>query len=717
MAETRDYARFYFDDVKNGLDTVLAEDLPAHTETSDRDALNVMKRMLAYVAHTFAAKLDVVAAEGSAATADRRPSWVSLGRLNGYVLTADSPGVVDVLMDVQGAPGAGDVMVPALSVFSTGGDAENAAVQYEYQGDAVAPGTLVFTLVPFDSPVFGAPVVGTLGAAPYVTPPVVGDALYIGHPVLQFDAVVLDYGVTPPSAYNQSFEYYDGYHRSVVPVSVTVLGADLIVDVTPFGPTSTSTAGLTVRVTYLGNGEFGDAVATGGGLSSLATIIGHLGQSTPSTNAGDYRVTALWVPLTGTSRTTPSDPETVSWTLPQGADNRWQITTVNGRSGYWVRDRALTAGGVAPSDVTVTAAPTNTWALLVAATQGRTVEDAVGTSDGTATQIFPLSHVPFVEGSVSVIDVAGDDDWVTTPTLFESDADDKHVELREEPDGTRNLVFGDGTNGAIPPGGSAIVVTYRVGADADGNVGTGAVTTAEANLSSLVNVRNPRPASGWREREGNTSAGIELLRIRVPGAARARTRAVSPDDAAWLAVVGPGLGGFATADGRTPMQRAIAVEGGAGPKSVRVVVVGANDTVPAAADVAELDVFYNGVTTGLQRFGGVAMANQRYSPVAYLPNPLALAVTVTVAARFAATTQVAVEAVLRAGFSPTAQTSDGHYRWTVAQTINERAGVLIVAEAGIPAVDVVFTSPAFPIVLGPVELPTVGSVAVTVVEV
>lgn len=722
MATTRDFSRFYFDDVLAALDKVLRADLPAHTETSPLDPLNAMKRLYAYIAHGFGAKLDLVAAELSTATAQRRSSWISLGRGVGYALASDSPALVDVLADLTDTPGGAAIIIPARAIFSTAGDSENAAAVFEAPDVDVTTGGSDLTLISRVAGVYSAPVTGAPIANPFGAVPAVGDTLYVGHPVLlptSHDLAFTD-GGGGIADFSTVTEYFDGGNRRVAPGSVAVAGADLIFEISDFAVVALSPGNL-VSVRCLATGVEATALTYYGAGDAKVLIAGYLGQAVPSTNAADYEVFADWVAvgLAGLAWGTATSPETFAYTLPHDDAHRWSESDVDGTAGYWVRHRVWNVqaapAGPATAEATITAG--STTSVMVSCVQGRTVVDVLGTAAGTASERFALAFVPFVQGSISSLDVGGDTDWSIVMTLYDSDADDKHAMVVEAPDGTIYLVFGDGTNGVIPSGGASITLTYRVQADVDGNVTAGAITRAEATLRSLGNVRNDRAATGWRRREGADEAGIEALRLRVPGSVRARTRAVTADDCEWLAVGSPLAGGFATADGRSPFARAVAVEQGAGFKTVRLILVGTGGAVPSAADVAELDLYFNGRVSGVQRFGGIAPANQQLYAVPYTPSTLNIAVTITVLKRHAQRAAAAVEAAIRAGVQPLALTPDGSYRWTPGQSINERALTLLVGEAGLPLLDLSFTAPALPVALGAAGLPVLGTVAVAVVEV
>lgn len=726
----RDYTGLYFDDLLDAFNEALRDELPEYKETDPKDPLVALGRLEAFDGHRRSAQLDHHASELAVSRFLLRSSGVELAQRAGHRVSADSPAVADILCDIQGVPGVGAELLPALATFTAEGDDVVERVLFESQEGAVANIALTLLNIADDG---GTQAAATTSAhTPWAAGPEVGDAVYVGHALLQFDSVAIAQG-TPGSDYTTRWEYYDGGFRTAPPSSVVDNGDGTVtLAVTPLIG-SAQCGGLSVRVKCVATGsEEVRTVVYTGGVNTITTAT-QLGQTAVSTAVGDYELSTDWIPLTAIEQA-PASSYTASWTLPAEVtsttalagqthtsfNHRWQRTTINGTEGYWVRERVVAVGGSesAPANYLASIGADPTWTLrVVSARQGETVSDLLGTSTGAAFESFELQRSPFIEGSVSGITVGSDPDWSTVESLYYSDGNDKHARVIEDPDGSLALEFGDGTNGAIPPSGRSVAATYRVGARVNGNVGAGAITAGGGSSTWLTNIRNPHPASGWRARDGDDEPGIERLRRVITGAVRAGgsvpKRVVTADDAEWAAV-----NAFATADGRKPFARVIAVPQGAGYKTLSLVCVGSGGTAPTAADLAELEVWLNGETVGLQRFGGLSPANQRYVPVAYTPLAMAFTLTIEVASRWAHLASARAAAALRAAASPLATYDNGDYRWTVGQRLTDAAWKGVLGEAGITGlVDVTYTAPSFPITLAAMELPSFSSATITVTAV
>jgi hypothetical protein len=717
----RDFSVLYFDDLDNEGVRQLRQELEDWRETNLRDPYRQFIRWVATVGHRDMSTMDLIASELSWLDLQRRSSAITLAALMGQRLSADSPAVADVLLDlVDGVtPAPADVVLPDLSVFRTGGDADNLPIQYEHVDGDIAAGVLTFTIIGFDGATFTAPATTTL-ANPIGAVPVPGAAFYYGNATWQFDANRFVFAVFSDVTIGAVPEYYDGHFRRLSPDGTPAAsGTGVQVEVDTFlAYTASSLAGLVVRVRSRLTDLSEDVAIVWTGSGHTATTTTLLGQSVISTDATDYELSAAWLPVEDYAAVVGGGGLDISstWTLPQDTNRKWALVSVDGTTAYWARSRVISVGGapVGPASVSVTQTDDTTYTYMSEdAIQGQTVTDVLGTTTGEQFDRHRINQSPFIEGSITVVDVGGDTDWTEVTDFLGSSEEDKIYKVELEANGDRYLTFGDGTTGQIPPSGQLLTVTYRVGAEDDGNVGVNAIDSADAGLTLLTNIRNPREGSGWRQREGATPDDIDRLRRVVPGAYRAAGRAVTPDDAANLAVKE-----FQTEDGRSPFVRVIPQELGAGPKSVRLVCVGAGGAVPSASDIAELEEYLNGVTVGIQRFGGVAPSNQQYTPVAYTPVTVNVTVTATVAKRFGPIAQARLEAAHRDVLNPLATDAEGNYLWSPSIDIE-----LAAVQGGIGAfgvqglVDLAYTLPVFPVAIDDFRLPQYGTILVTVVEV
>jgi hypothetical protein len=165
---------------------------------------------------------------------------------------------------------------------------------------------------------------------------------------------------------------------------------------------------------------------------------------------------------------------------------------------------------------------------------------------------------------------------------------------------------------------------------------------------------------------------------------------------------------FHTDAGSAPFSRAKGVEEGFGPKTVKVIVVGTNGDATTIADRDELEVYFNGdAETGE---AGVMVANNRAYAVDYTPVPIDVVATVT------GGNQSAIEAALTNLLGPLAKDEDGNYVWPMGGTILARNKIMAtIFHTSTDILDVTLTTPAANTTLAEAELPTLGTLTITVV--
>ena len=186
---------------------------------------------------------------------------------------------------------------------------------------------------------------------------------------------------------------------------------------------------------------------------------------------------------------------------------------------------------------------------------GTEKQQDLGASNGLSGQFFTLRKQPVEPGSVRLItgqegrdgqispDKNNGGPWIEAadfslagPHPPDSAADKANYHRRAymvDPDSGR-ITFGDGEYGEIPKAGERVVVlTYRSGGGAPGNVNAGAIKFSKPPKYSGV---NPLPASGGRDAE---SAGA--LRQRAPARLRSRDRAVTAHDYEAIACAEGGM--------------------------------------------------------------------------------------------------------------------------------------------------------------------------------
>lgn len=735
MADVPDFrwVAFYYPEILAALIQLKRRSWPEHTEEDPADPVIQLYRAFAALGHLQSVRLDHAAREVFLPTARLRSSVIALARLVDYELAPAVPAETWLLATVSGSLSVATTLVRAHSVFATVGDADSPAVLWEYDTDEDLVGgpTGVFRVLEDN----GGTITDVTSGLPlflFATRAFKNDALYIGgDPVLAFNKVDLTISTAPGNSWFR-WEYRDD--RSGQPDAVTdnggtiTLEVDSVIGADAASPNGGEATGLQVVVTCLRTGVSETLEVDGSGAANEITTTGTLGQTTVSTSAADYLIETEWVELPGLEDGTDdgatgslSQSGTLSFTLPFATDRRWLPSDPegSGTSGYWIRARMCRAGDMdAPTLDAVAETRKTTWALTWDVRQGRRVEEKIGTTDGTASQVFELRQGPFL----SLVELTIDGDpWQRVDNFLASSSYDRHFTLQEDLEGNWRVTLGDGATGKIPASAVAVVAVYRIGGGESGNVGPGTITRDRSGNSKIKAIENPQAATGWEVQEGMTAASLDALRVEIPASLRTRERAVTPADCEAMALE------FLTADGSVVTTRALAVEEGNGPKTVALVCVGPGGAAPTVADMAELDAFFNGVEVGLQRIGGVLLANQELTSEAFVPVAVDVTATIKVLADYEAGAEERILASLGAILLPTAtrQIQDvsglwvdsGEWLWTWEGEIDPSVLMAAIYTATPGIVGITMAAPAAPITLGPRELPVPGVFTITVTPV
>lgn len=178
---------------------------------------------------------------------------------------------------------------------------------------------------------------------------------------------------------------------------------------------------------------------------------------------------------------------------------------------------------------------TTNGSVFVLATQGVSVfDELIGTSTGGVNQTFELNEISIIESSVS-ISVNGIT-YNQVPYLIDYSASDPVFLVNTDSDGITYITFGDNVSGRIPPSGSEIYASYRVGGGDIGNVSTNTLTYIVTNVQAGLSVNNQSAAVGGADEESTDS-----IRINAPASLKALNRAVSLLDYASLALQVSGI--------------------------------------------------------------------------------------------------------------------------------------------------------------------------------
>jgi hypothetical protein len=164
--------------------------------------------------------------------------------------------------------------------------------------------------------------------------------------------------------------------------------------------------------------------------------------------------------------------------------------------------------------------------------------ELLGTSNGSASQVFVLSENEVVEDSIQIFVQAGDiyepwsqvthlSDWGPADAVYRAEIDENNFVF---------IIFGDGISGAIPNNLAGIKAVYSVGGGNIGNISANIIenidyvpglTSVQLNaLTEFVDAGNPESTGvGGADPEDNTS-----IRRNASRAIRAVNRAVSLED-------------------------------------------------------------------------------------------------------------------------------------------------------------------------------------------
>lgn len=137
------------------------------------------------------------------------------------------------------------------------------------------------------------------------------------------------------------------------------------------------------------------------------------------------------------------------------------------------------------------------YTIRATGTQGESVTEELGESNGKEDQFFFMTFYPYVEDSVE-IEVKGDDGraefyYVNENNSFVNAKSEDRIIVLEQVDSTLVKVkFGDGFNGRIPEVGKRVIAHYRIGGGLIGNRPAGSINVPmfdmPPNFISITNV-------------------------------------------------------------------------------------------------------------------------------------------------------------------------------------------------------------------------------------
>jgi hypothetical protein len=304
--------------------------------------------------------------------------------------------------------------------------------------------------------------------------------------------------------------------------------------------------------------------------------------------------------------------------------------------------------------------------------------------------------------TVFVDEGSGDIEWTRVENFLNSTLVDRHYTVDFDDDGKAIIKFGNDTNGKIPPAGADnISSNYRTMAEIDGNVGPLTITQNQSGSGFISEVYNPRTASGYQAREGSTESSLALAKEAGPASLRTGSTAASPSEVETLTVA------FVASDGTRPFTRCLAIEEGFGVKTIEAVVVGAGGVAVSQTVLDELEAYFNSDTPNKEY--GVLVANHQVTAVNFTPNVIAVTATVY------GGSETSVETALTALLSPEAKDSDGEFSWDFGGEVPLSRIISEIMSTTPKPRKTTVTVPASDTALATRELPTVGTLSITIV--
>lgn len=154
------------------------------------------------------------------------------------------------------------------------------------------------------------------------------------------------------------------------------------------------------------------------------------------------------------------------------------------------------------------------------------IGEELGTGTGRPRQRLRTRQAPLVPGEHRVR--VGGTEWAVVDSLVDSFGDDQHCEIDRN---TGEVLFGDGTHGAVPAAGEHVTIDYVAGGGTAGNVADRRIVVLRTAIPFVAQVNNRFPASGGVDPEP-----VEEVRAKAPALLRSGWRAVSGGDFERLAL-------------------------------------------------------------------------------------------------------------------------------------------------------------------------------------
>lgn len=706
------FAAFYYPQILESLILFKREYAEELTDESEFEPTIQMLRAFACVGHLNNVLADVIANESTLPTAKLPETVRNMLRLIDYEMRPATPASVDIVFKLSRVFSTTIEVIPIRAQFATrrrGGTSET--IYFEaLTALSVDRTDQLGAVYKTDDDVAFSDITASMNAGtPEALTLVTGSKIYFGHSSAMYDRIDLIVDSAASAAIDTGvWEYYDGDVRDADPDSVVNVGGgvlrfylnDLL------GTQKRTGAEVTVQLNSTTSSEVVASLWDG---SNNYVETGLLGQSSPSTTAGDYTVGVEWKETTnvsdGTIDLSTTGENSITYSLPQTETEDWEKATVDSFEGYFLRYRVVetTSSAVTISRARIDRANLYTLANAV---QGRSVvAEVLGSSNGEANQEFPSSQEVFIlNTNVVRVDAV---EWTEVDNFLASLSQDKHYVIELGEDDVASVVFGDGVQGKIPDVGQGNVeMDYRFGADDDGNVGANTVTVDKTGVTYISSLFNPRAATGWAEAQSASEASLEKAKIEGPASLRIREVAIGPDDLEELAT------SYTDDSGSSPFSRAYAIEEGFGPKTIEVVLVARGGGQASSTQLEDFEKYINGdsATNQPKRI----VSNQEAIASNFTAVPVDVEATVYAPSDV---TAAQVRNRLAGILQPEALEDDGvTFIWKFGDEVPRSRIIHEIFETDSKIEKVDLTTPAADIVLDRRELPTNGTFTITMVR-
>ena len=719
-----DFTAFYYPQLLEALLEFKRLNVPELTDESPQEPLIQVLRAMALVGHLNNTLVDLVANESTLPTARLVETVRNMLRLIDYEMASATPAQTDIIFELAQVLSSTVEVLDDFTQVATRGVGGEPARFYEVldaylvtrtdrltkcfrvENDGGGPIYTDFTteandvLNPFTA--WASPLGGSNLRE--------GDSLLFGHSEAMWNEVDIDLN-TDGLGIKGTWEYFDGNFSKTIPTLVTDNGSTLTLNLTDYLGV-VDLRGTPIRIKLNETGAFEDRFSYFSGGANKVDTLTLLGQSSPSTTSADYTIGSPWERFKSLEDATidaldPFDQDgKVKYDLPQSLTENWSLGTINGQEAFWMRFRITTVSAPVAPSITRIRIDTDKQFIKRNAVQGRFQSETLGSSTGAGDQSFLGSKENFIFGSdeLSVNDIV----WTRVDNFLTSKPTDRHYRVQLEENDRPNFIFGDGVAGAIPPGGvNNVSVTYRWGAQDDGNVGADTIVVDKSGLALVNSLYNPRPATGWAEAEGASDASLAKAKVAGPATLRVRDVALGPDDAEVLATRAAKID--STIIGIT---RARAIEEGFGPKTIELVIVGAGGVLATQTQLDAVSEFFNGNQFSSPVKQKRLVHNQEATAVNYTPKPITI--TAVVKARGNVTAVQIGNALIRL-LQPEALKDDGvSFEWEFGDSVPTSRLIYEIFKVDATIYDVDISVPASDVVLLTRELPTPGTLTITV---